>query len=92
MGNAGYVNFSTVIFPTVHIGFATISSLLFDSNSSDVLKLAVGRILKLEVKKSTCLTPGVSYFKVVGGRYACRNFSFVAFCLLGFDILAARCI
>jgi hypothetical protein len=48
MGNAGYVNFSTVIFPTVQIGFATISSLLFESNSSDVLKLAVGRMLELK--------------------------------------------
>jgi hypothetical protein len=28
----------------MHIGFATISLLLFESNSSDVLKLAVGRI------------------------------------------------
>ena len=38
---------TTLIFPTVHIGFATINSLLFDSSSSDMLKLAVGRILKL---------------------------------------------
>jgi len=90
MRNAGYVN--TVIFPTVKIGFATVSSLLFDSTSSDMLKLAIGRILKREVKRSIWLTPGVSYCKVVGGRYACRNFSFVAFCLLGFHILAARCI
>lgn len=76
----------------MQFGFATVSSLLFDSNSSDVLKLAVCRILKLEAKKSTCLTPGFSDLKVVGGRYACRNCSFVAFCLLGFNILAARCI
>jgi hypothetical protein len=75
----------------LQIDFASISSLLFDGKTSEIL-VEVGSRQDIKARGKEKHMPHSRVFKlaVLGGRYAWRDFGFVAFYLPGCTVLAAR--